>query len=62
LAFLIKGGNKMLDLEKEEQLLRFLQLTKEGKYVEIDISSLEYIRYPFLRLEAFEEYYYYNLR
>lgn len=52
----------MLDLEKEEQLLRFLQLTKEGKYVEIDISSLEYIRYPFLRLEAFEEYYYYNLR
>lgn len=47
----------MLDLEKEEQLLRFLQLTKEGKYAEVDIDE-QYIRYPFLRLEEEVEYYY----
>lgn len=48
----------MFDLEKEEQLLTFLQLTKEGKYVEVDINSLKYIRYPFLRLEEEDDYYY----
>lgn len=50
----------MFDLEKEKQLLTFLQLTKEREYVEIDINK-EYIRFPYLRIEE-EENYYYNIR
>lgn len=47
----------MFDLEKEEVLLTFLQLTKEGKYVEINIDE-QYIRFPYLRIEEEENYYY----
>jgi len=50
----------MLNKEKEEVLLTFLQLTKEGKYAEINIDE-QYIRFPYLRMEE-EENYYYNLR
>jgi len=47
----------MLDKEKEEVLLRFLQLTKEGKYAEVNIDE-QYVRFPYLRFEEENEYYY----
>jgi len=43
---------------KEESILTFLQLTKEGTYAEVDISATPYIRYPYTRIEEEEEYYY----
>lgn len=47
----------MVSKEKEEVLLTFLQLTKDGEYAKVDIDE-QYIRYPFLRLEEEVEYYY----
>jgi hypothetical protein len=47
----------MVSKEKEEVLLTFLQLTKEGEYAEINIDG-QYIRFPYLRIEEEENYYY----
>lgn len=48
--------------EKEKDILTFLELTKEGTYAEVELSSMQYTRFPFLSLQDEEEYYYYNLR
>lgn len=49
--------------EGEETLLKFLKHTKEGKYAEIEESSLPYSRLPELREENFyDEEYYYSMR
>jgi hypothetical protein len=46
----------------EEAILTFLQLTKEGKYAEIDPNSLTYTRIEIEREEVYseaeEEYFY----
>lgn len=52
------GGEKnMLNKEKEKVLLTFLQLTKDGEYVRVDIDE-GYTRCPYLRVEEEENYYY----
>jgi hypothetical protein len=56
-----KEGIYMLE-EKEKDILTFLELTKEGTYAEVELSSMQYTRFPFLSLQDEEEYYYYNLR
>lgn len=47
----------MINKEKEETLLTFLQLIKDGEYVRVDIDE-QYVRYPYLRVEEEENYYY----
>ena len=49
--------------ESEEALLVFLKHTKEGKYAEIEESSIAYARLPEQREETyFEEDFYYSMR
>ncbi len=47
----------------EETLLRFLKLTKDGEYAEIEQSSLPYSRFPIQRDDTFyEEEFLYSMR
>lgn len=49
--------------QNSDQLLRFLTLTKEGKYAQIEKSSLKYTRLKEERadIDICEEQYYYGL-
>ena len=48
--------------EKETSLVYFLQQTKEGKYAEIEKSSIPYARIDVLRDESPEDEFFYSLR
>jgi hypothetical protein len=50
-------------VKEEKALLNFLRQTKQGKYAEIDESSLDYARVKEERsqIDAFTEIYYYSL-
>ena len=47
--------------EKTNKILKFLQLSRDGKYAPIDESSLPYVRMTEEREEVCQEEYYYNL-
>lgn len=49
--------------EKEKELIEFLCLTKEGKYAQIDESSLPYsrVKEETVEIEPCQEIYYYGL-
>ena len=52
-----------MDLLEEKSLLVFLKRTKEGKYANIEQSSLIHARMPILREETYvDEEYYYSVR
>ena len=54
--------NKM-ESPKEQALLTFLQLTKDGKYAKVDETSLVYSRIRIQREEAYsDEEYLYSVR
>ena len=50
-------------VKEEKALLSFLRQTKQGKYAEIDQTSLDYIRVKEERghVDSFVETYYYSL-
>jgi hypothetical protein len=48
--------------EKKAALLTFLQFTKEGKFAEIEESSMAYTRIKEQREEPPQEEYFYSLR
>lgn len=48
--------------KEEITLLKFLTRTKEGKYAQIDKSSLPYARLEIKRELCYEEEYYYSSR
>ena len=49
--------------EKEKELIKFLRLTKKGKYAQIDENSLPYSRMKeeTEEIEPYQEIYYYGL-
>ena len=55
-------GPKKEEREKKEALLTFLKLTREGKFAEIEESSLTYARLKEQREETPEEEYFYSVR
>ena len=55
---------KLVEAHKEERLLKFLKLTKTGKYAAIEESSLPYARVKEEReedIDIYQEDYYYTL-
>jgi len=55
---------KLVEARKEERLLKFLKLTKTGKYAPIEESSLPYARVKEEReedVDIYQEDYYYAL-
>jgi len=64
---LIRKGVKKMKEKKEEQerkeaILTFLQLTREGKFAEIEESSMPYTRVKEQREDIPQEEYFYSLR
>ena len=53
---------KKEDQEKKEAILTFLQLTREGKFAEIEESSMAYKRVKEQREDIPQEEYFYSLR
>ncbi len=48
--------------ERKEAILTFLQLTREGKFAEIEESSMAYTRVKEQREDLPQEEYFYSLR
>ena len=54
--------NPLEEQERKEAILTFLQLTREGKFAEIEESSMAYTRVKEQREDILQEEYFYSLR